>query len=111
MTLLDSCLILSSAQGGQGLSYFAALGFDEVEQFFRRAGVFLIFGVRVDGLQVVVLLLDFFPRDGPASVTVATSGKQWGINSPSTKPLNAPGVPPASSLRLCPSGAAQSCQR
>src|SRR5438094_908492 len=69
---MELFLALGGAERGQGFGYFAAFGFDQVQEFFGGAGIFSALGVGIDRLEIVILLLDRLARDRPASLTVST---------------------------------------
>jgi hypothetical protein len=53
------------------------LDFNNLDQFFGAAGVFLIGSVGVNGFEVVVFGFNFFAGDCPTPFTVASGGEKF----------------------------------
>lgn len=81
-----SPLRLLPPQDRQGLGDLAALGLDDVQEFFRRPGAFLVPSVRIDRLQVINRVLDIFGLTGQFAGFLRQSGDPLlgaGVNVPS----------------------------
>jgi len=79
-------LRLLPPQDRQGLGDLAALGLNDVQEFFRRPGVFLVPSVRIDRLQVINRVLDIFGLTGQFAGFLRQGGDPLlgvGVNMPS----------------------------